>query len=116
LTSLVKKIDQRMAAVPCSKTPDPLGVYVIFVSNSDGLDKKLRSLADKEALKHVSLCIGAPPKNYEVHPQADVTVVIYTIGRRPQQTVTANFALRQGELDDARTDAIVKALSEVLPK
>jgi hypothetical protein len=29
--------------------------------------------------------------------------------------VTANFALRKGELDDAKTDAIVKAVTDVLP-
>jgi len=30
--------------------------------------------------------------------------------------VTANFALRKGELDDEKVEAIVKALTEVLPK
>ena len=45
-----------------------------------------------------------------------MTVVIYSQGRRPQQKVTANFAFRKGELDDAKTKAIVKALSDVLPK
>src|SRR5262249_34694630 len=58
---------------------------------------------------------GAPPPRYEVNPQADVTVMIYTVGRRPEQQVTANFALRKGELNEAKADAIVKALSEVLP-
>jgi hypothetical protein len=115
LTGLVKKIDQRVDAA-AGKTPRPLGAYIIFVSNSDGLDGRLRGMAEKEALKRVSLCIGAPPKNYEVANEADVTVVIYTVGRRPEQRVTANFALRKGELDEAKADAIVKALSEVLPK
>jgi hypothetical protein len=114
LTSLVKKIEQRMDAA--GKTDRPLGVYVIFDSNADGLDKQLRGMAEKEGVKRVSLCIGTPPKNYEVAKESDVTVVMYTLGRRPQQTVTANFALRKGELDEAKADAIVKALSDVLPK
>jgi hypothetical protein len=115
LTSLVKKIDQRVDAV-AGKTARPLGAYVLFVNNADGLDKRLRGMAEKEALKRVSLCIGAPPTQYEVADAADITVVIYSVGQRPEQKVTANFALRKGELDEAKADAIVKALSDVLPK
>jgi hypothetical protein len=114
LASLVKKIDQRLDAA-AGKAAQPLGAYVLFVNNADGLDKQLRGMAEKEALKRVNLCIGAPPAAYEVAPEADVTVVIYSAGRRGQP-VTANFALRKGELDDAKADAIVKALSEVLPR
>jgi hypothetical protein len=115
LTSLVKKIDRRVDAA-AGKTPRALGAYVIFINNADGLDKKLRGMAEKEALKRVSLCIGAPPPDYEVAKEADVTVVIYGVGRRRQEKVTANFALRKSELDEAKADAIVKALSEALPK
>jgi hypothetical protein len=43
-------------------------------------------------------------------------VVIYTVGRRSEQLVTANFALRMSDLNDAKADDIVRALSEVLPK
>ena len=111
MTSLVKKIDQRVEAA----TARNLGVYVIFVNNSDGLDQRLRGMAEEETLKRVNLCIGAPPKNYEVASEADVTVVIYEVSRRGQP-VTANFALRKGELDDCQADAIVEALSKVLPK
>jgi hypothetical protein len=117
LTRLVKKIDQRLDAV-AGKTAAPLGAYVIFVNDADGLDQRLRGMAEKEALKRVNLCVGVPPAvsaAYEVAPEADVTVVIYSIARRGQP-VTANFALRKGELDKAKTKAIVKALSEVLPK
>jgi hypothetical protein len=115
LTGLVKKIDALVDATP-GKGPRPVGVYVIFVSNADGLDKRLREMAEKEALKRVSLCVGKPPEDYEVAKEADVTVVIYQVGRRRQEKVMANFALRKGELDEAKADAIVKALSEVLPK
>jgi hypothetical protein len=112
---LVKKLDQRLDAV-AGKTPRALGAYVLFDSQADGLDKRLREMAEKEALKRVSLCIGAAPADYGVAKDAEVTVLIYSVGRRPQQKVTANFALRKGELDEAKTDAIAKALSEVLPK
>jgi hypothetical protein len=113
LTGLVKKIDQRLETA--GKTPQPLGAYVIFVKDSKGLDKELQGIAECESLKHVSLCIGDPPKAYEIANEADITVVIYSPGRR-QNPVMANFALRKGELDDGKTDAIVEALSKVLPK
>ena len=115
MTGLVKKIDQRVDAA-AGKTARALGVYVIFDSKADGLDKQLRRLAETQALKRVSLCIGAPPQDYGVAKEADVTVVIYSVGRRPQQKVTANFALRKGELDEAKADAILKAVAQMLPK
>jgi hypothetical protein len=111
LTSLVKRIDQRL-----STSPGKPGVYVIFMNDSAGLDQRLREMAEKEALKRVSICIGAPRPDYEVSAEADITVVIYHVGPRRQEKVTANFALRKGELDDCTTDAIVQALSEALPK
>lgn len=115
MTSLVKKIDRRLDAA-AGKTARPLGAYVLFVNNADGLDKRLRALAEKETLKRVSLCIGAAPANYQLAGEAEVTVVIYHVGKRRREPVTANFAFRKGELDEAKTDAIVKALSEVMPK
>jgi hypothetical protein len=48
--------------------------------------------------------------------EAEVTVVIYNLGLRPQQKVMANFALRKGDLDEAKSDAIAKALSDMLPR
>jgi hypothetical protein len=115
LTSLVKKIDQQLDAV-AGKCPRAPGAFILFVNNAPGRDKELRTMAEEQVLKRVSLCIGAPPNDYEVAKEADVTVVIYSLGRRGDQKVTANFALRKGELTDVKADAIVKALSAVLPK
>jgi len=115
LTGLVKKIDQQLEAA-AGKAKRTLGAFVIFVNNPNGLDKQLRDMAEKKALKRVSLCIGAPPKDYAVAEKADVTAVIYSFGRRHEQKVTANFTLRKDELDETKVSAIVKALSGVLPK
>ena len=124
LTGLVKKIDQRLDAA-AGKARRTLGAFVIFSSNADGLpalspmgerrDKQIREMSDKNGLKRVCLGIGAPPEDYEVAKEADVTVVIYSPGRR-RNSVQANFALRNGELDETKGDAIVAALSKVLPK
>jgi hypothetical protein len=114
LTSLVKKIESRLDAVT-NKGPRPPGVYVLHDSNVNGLDNQLRAMAANEGLKNVSLCIGGPPRDYEVSGEAYLTVVIYNVARRGQQNVQANFALRKGELDDDKIDAIVAALCQVLP-
>jgi hypothetical protein len=114
LTSLVKKIDQRMQAA-VGKTPRPLGAYVMVMKDDNGLDQRLRGLAEKEAIQRVALGIGVPPNDYAVANEADVTVVVYSPARRGLQKVTANFALRKGELNDAKVDEIVKAIAEVLP-
>src|SRR3954453_16698394 len=97
------------------KGPRPLGAYVLFVNNAPGLDQGLRALAEKEAIKQVALGIGVPPPDYAIAAEADVTVVVYPPDRRNKQKVRANFALRKGELDDARADAIVRAIAAVLP-
>jgi hypothetical protein len=114
LASLVKQIEQRLATA--GKSPRTLGVYVIVVQNADGLDGRLQAMAQKAGLKRVALGIGTPPANYGVAAEADLTVVIYNPERRNKQQVRANFALRRGELDEAKTDAIVKAVSDVLPR
>ena len=114
MTSLVRKIDERLDGA-AGKTPRAPGAFVIFVNNGDGLEQRVRGLAVKVALQRVNLCIGAPPADYALAQEADVTVVIYNVNRRGQQHVTANFALRKGELDAATTEAIVKALADVLP-
>jgi hypothetical protein len=114
LTRLVKKIDKQLDSA--GKSARPAGVYLLFDSKADGLEKELREIAEKLKLKHVSLCIGAAPDDYQVNKEAETTVVIYNLGRRPEQKVKANFALRNGELDKAKTKEIVKALSDVLPK
>ncbi len=113
MTGLVKKMD-RLLENPGTKGPRPPGVFILFDSKVNGLDNQLRQIADKKGLKQVSLCIGGPPGDYEVSPDAEVTVVIYNPARRGQQKVLANFALRKGELDDAKIDAIVGALCEAL--
>src|SRR5262245_61698450 len=102
-----------LAAV--GKTPRELGAYVLVMNNGSGLDERLRRLAETEAIKRVALGIGVPPADYAVANEADVTVVVYTPARRGEQRVTANFALRKGELNDTRIDDIVKAIASVLP-
>lgn len=116
LASLVKKIDDTVNAAS-GKYPGGrrLGTFVIM-PDAACLADQLRGLAKSESLKQVNLCIGNAPPRYEIAAEAQVTVVIYTPGRPGQNKVTANFALRECELDDLTADAIIAALSKVLPK
>ncbi len=115
LTGLVKKIDEQLQGA-AGKTPRALGVFVLYENKTDILADQLVAIAEMESLCQVSQCIGGPPPDYEISTDADITVVIYKPGRRGEQKVTANFALRKGELTAAKRDEIVKAFTEILPK
>ena len=109
LTSLVKKIDEAT-----DKNSDcRMGSFVVFCSDDEGLEKKLKTLADKEKLKHIVLTIDNPagPKAYKVAKDADVTVVLYT-----KSKVKVNYAFKKGELKDKEIDKIVSEVSKILPE
>src|SRR4051794_27827962 len=99
LTSLVKKIDEATA-----KNSDcRMGSFVVFLSDDEGLDKKLKELADKEKIAKTVLSIDNPagPKGYDIPKDAEVTVVLYT-----KRNVKANYAFKKGQLDDKAVEKI----------
>ena len=109
LTSLVKKIDEATAKNSSCK----MGSFVVFCSDEEDLDKKLKSLAEKEKLKKLVLSIDNPagPKAYNVAKDADVTVVLYT-----NQNVKVNYAFKKGQLKEADITKIVEEISKILPE
>jgi hypothetical protein len=109
LTSLVKKIDE--ATVKNSDCR--MGSFVVFCSDEEGLDKKLKALAEKEQLKKLVLSIDNPsgPPAYKVAKDSDITVVLYT-----KQKVKVNYTFKKGELKQADIDKIVAEVKEILPE
>jgi hypothetical protein len=109
LTSLVKKVDE--AAVKNKSAR--MGAFVVFCSDDEGLEAKLKELAKKEDLKKVVLTIDNPrgPSGYNVAKDADVTVVLYT-----RRTVKANHAYKKGALKTADIDTIVGDVSKIVPE
>jgi hypothetical protein len=107
LTSLVKKLDD--ATVKNSKAQ--MGSFVVFCSDEEGLDKKLKELANSEKLKKLVLTIDNPagPKGYNVAKEADVTVVFYN-----KRNVKVNRAFKKGELKAADVEKIVGELSKIV--
>jgi hypothetical protein len=108
LTSLVKKMDE--AAV---KNNDcGMGAFVVFCRDEEGLDKKLKDLANKEKLKKTVLTLDNPagPRGYEIAKDADVTVILYR-----NKVVEVNKAFKKGELTEADADKILVELAKILP-
>jgi len=108
LTKLIKKIDH---ATVENKGCD-MGSFVVFLSDEEGLDQKLKSMAEKAKLTKCVLSIDNPagPKGYNVSKDADVTVVLYTMRK-----VKANYAFKKGQLNDKSIDQIVSAISKITP-
>jgi hypothetical protein len=108
LTSLVKKIDEATA----KNNDASMGSFVVFLSDDEGLEKKLKDLAKTEKIKDTVLTIDNPagPRGYEIAKDADVTVVYYN-----RRNVKVNHAFKKGELKDADVEKLVGELSKILP-
>lgn len=106
LTSLVKKLDKATAAnKSCSAAS-----FVVYMSDDQGLEEKLKKLAEKENLKNTVLTIdnAGGPKNMKISKDADVTVVVYL-----KKEAKANFAFKKGELTSAQIDKIVDEFGKI---
>src|SRR5262245_16361350 len=109
LTSLVKKID---AATDPNKGKQMCS-FVLFCSAAEGLEDKLKGIAEKQKLKHCVLSIDNPagPKGYMVAKDADVTVVLYV-----KHTVKANHTFKKGQLNEKAIEKIIADIPKILPK
>src|SRR5262245_15174826 len=109
LTSLVKKIDEATAANKSAR----MGSFVVFLTDDEGVDKKLKAMETKAGLKECVLSKDNPagPAGYDVARDADITVVLYT-----NRTVKANYAFRKGELNDKAIERIVADIPKILSK
>lgn len=107
LSRLVKKVDEA-----CSRHKDAkLNSFVVFCSNDEGLEDRLKKLANDANLKHVVLSIENPagPEGYKVAREADVTVVLYV-----NRNVKANFSFKKGQMKDKDIENILAALPKIL--
>ena len=107
LTSLVKKID----AATAKNNDKSMGSFVVFCNDDEGLEKKLKAMAEKEKLEKIVLTIDNPtgPPKYKIAKDADVTVILYNRGE-----VKANYAFRKGEMKDKDIEKILEDLPKIL--
>ena len=109
LTSLVKKID----AATAKNSDCNMGSFIVFLSDDESMEKKLKELSDKEDLKHTVVTMMNPPgpPSYKIAKDADVTVLLYV-----KKNVKANYAFKKGEMKGQDIEQIVTDLSKILPE
>ena len=107
LTSLVKKIDAETGKNKSAR----MGSFIVFLSNDEGMEEKLKDLAKKAGLKNIILTLDNPagPNRYNINKDADVTVVLYN-----KRTVKANHAYKKGEFKTKEVETVIKDLSKIL--
>src|SRR5262249_13877633 len=93
-----------------------MGSFVVFMSDDEGLEKKLKGLAETEKLTKTALTIDNPsgPSAYHIAKDADITVVLYR-GSYSKGAVKANHAFKKGEMTGRDIDGIVQELAKILP-
>ena len=115
-TRVVKTLDRKLdETMTRQKRQDKLGVFVILCTDDDKMQAKMKELTEKEGLKQVVLStfkgVNGPPR-YRVAREAAYTVAVY----KDHHDVSANFALRKGELDEGWSAKIVAAIAAELPQ
>jgi hypothetical protein len=98
LAELVGKIEKA-----ASEAKGEVGACLIVTETSDATKASLKKLADKQNFKHVVLAVIDAPKmkRYALHPDAELTVLLYS-----KQVVRENRALKNGELTDKEVEEI----------
>jgi hypothetical protein len=109
LTSLVKKVDE------ANKENSKMGrSFVVLLNDDEGIDKKLKDIAEKEKLQKVILATFGKkdgPEDYNINKDADVTVIMY-VGKK----VKSNHAFKKGEFKTETVDKLLKDLPKILDK
>jgi len=106
LTSLVKKVDAAN-----KEQGKKMGSFVVILGDDEGMEKKLKELAEKEKLEKTVLSTFAKkdgPEDYEINKNAEVTVICYK-----SKKVKTNRAFKKGEF---KAEDVEKILKEDLPK
>lgn len=114
MASLVKQIDRLIKQNPKKE----VGSYVNFLG--DDL-KQLKTAAaefgEKHKINHVPLVVPWKfkdgPKQTRIHPDAQVTVIIYQM--YPDKVVKANHAIEKGGLDRKAIEAVIADIEKYLP-
>jgi hypothetical protein len=90
-----------------------MGSYVVFLSDDDKLEGKLKTMAEKAKLKNVTLSIDSPkgPEKYNIAKDADITVLVYN-----ERKVVANQSFAVGKMTDKDVESVVAEVSKMTKK
>ncbi|CAN5753989.1 hypothetical protein BH23PLA1_BH23PLA1_22350 [soil metagenome] len=109
LTSLVKKLDQKIAENPDLKS------FVVYLTDNDGekeVVETLRKLASEHDINNIPLTLmDTPdgPRSYKLSGDAEVTVLLWR-----GTNVRANHAFGPGDLSEDDVDQILADLPKIL--
>lgn len=107
LTSLVKKVDQRIQS-----NPKLFGFVVVLTDDSDATSQELEKLAKKNGIKKLPLTLfegTAGPPSYQLAKDAEVTIHMW-VGAK----IKVNHAFAADELDDAAIDKVVADIAKIV--
>jgi len=109
LTPEVKTLVEKINAANAKNKA--MGSYMVVNQTDDKTIRELKKLANQSELNHTVLSVMATgePKHYEIDPNAEVTVLLYTNG-----VVKSNFAFKKGSLDTKGIDKILSDLPKIL--
>lgn len=107
LASLVKKLDKLVAEKKDSKLTS---VVNIVAEDADKAKEDIAKFAEKNEVTNVALALTTEKasKNFNINPDADVTVMVYR-----DKTVTANHAVKAGGLNEKAIAAIIADATKV---
>lgn len=108
LTSLVKKIDEKIA----EKGSKLKSFVVVLTDDGDKTSKTLTEIAGKNEIKKVPLTIieGVQgPESYKIAENADITIMMWK-GTRVQ----SNFAFEKGKFTDKDVETVLGDLPKIL--
>ena len=109
LTSLVKKIDEKIGANGDKKMA---GFVVLLTDDPDAVEPKLEELAEKQKIEKTPLTVyegTAGPESYKIAREADVTVMMWVGGE-----VKVNRVFEKGKLDKAAIEKLLKDTEKIL--
>ena len=109
LADLVKKLD----VIAAANSDKKFVAYVNLIGDDvDALKKSAKSLIETTGVKNIAVVVpkehATGPKNYNLNPKADITVLIYT-----KTKVVVNHAI-SGKLSSDRIAQIVKDTGKIL--
>ena len=98
-------------------TDKQVGSYVNFIGDDfDWLDINAIAFGEKHGINHVALVVPKAfkngPKRMRIHPDAQVTVIIYQM--KPGKVVKANHAIKKGSLDRKAIKAVIADIEKHL--
>jgi hypothetical protein len=109
--ALHKLISELDAATVKNEKAD-LNGYVVFCSDdTEKLEPKLKSLADKAKLKNVVLSIESAegPEKYSISKNADITVLLYK-----ERVVVSNYTFEKGKMTEKDVEKIVGGIGNLV--